>query len=235
MVFMILRVDTTQMKSILILENDKQLLHQLEQLVKSLKCNCYLATSLTDGYLLLERKRPDLIILDRLLPDGDGLELATYVHEAFFTMRTLCISTLGTTPDRIQGLSVGIDDYLPKPFSLKELELKIKRLLYSEKVLEQESTVCGPIRYFPESGTIVYEHTAIKLRKMEAAILQCLCRHKNQVISRTNIINYVWQGQSDQPTTSTLDVYIRRIRSKLGAHSGLIKTSRGFGYSITDQ
>jgi len=222
------------MKSVMIVENDMVLAALLEQMVLNMEYQCSVANTLVDAYYLLERSKPDLILLDRLLPDGDGLELAQHVHDSYFTIRVLCISTLGATKERIHGLEIGIDDYLPKPFSTKELELRLRRLLFSEKVLESGSISISPLlRFFPESGVVVFERTAMQLRKKESAILHCLCRHKNQVVSREQIVAYVWQGQATQPTVSTLDVYIRRIRGKLGKHAKCIQTARGFGYSIT--
>lgn len=225
---------TSGMKKILIVENDSALAQLLGQILSQLQHDSQVAKTVTEAYTLLERVRPDLIILDRLLPDGDGIEIATYAHESFFATRVLCISTLGSTKNRIEALEVGVDDYLPKPFSIKELELKLKRLLFSEKVMADASVSIGLLRFFPESGMIACPRFVVQLRKKESAIFLCLCRHKHQVLSREKIIALVWQGQEDQPTASTLDVYIRRIRGKLGRYSTCIKTTRGFGYSISD-
>ncbi len=221
------------MKKVLIVENDRQLATLLESMIKQLSYECLVSHSLSEAYKLLERERPDLVLLDRLLPDGDGLELATYMHESFFTMRIICISTLRSNRDRITGLENGVDDYLSKPFSLKELELRLKRLLYCEKVLEQSCIRIGSLRFFPHSGTVLGSRILIQLRKKEAAILSCLCRHKNQVVSREEIVSYVWQGETAQPALSTLDVYVRRIRGKLEQHANILRTVRGYGYSIT--
>lgn len=221
------------MKSVLVVEDDAQLNQLLYNVVCSLEYVCYQANTVSEGYRLLEQHKPDLIILDRVLPDGDGLELARYSSDFFFTTRILCLSTLGTSQNRILGLESGVDDYLPKPFALKELSLRINKLLCSEKTHPDPSFTIGPVRYFPKNGMVLFGHTAIQLRKKEAAVVTCLCRHKNQVLSREQIIQYVWQGVADPPTTSTLDVYIRRIRAKLGKHANIISTTRGFGYSIT--
>ncbi len=220
----------TMKKRVLLVENDQSLAKLLKQVVDSKQHDCFVTDSLTQAYDLVTQVKPDVIVLDRLLPDGDGLELAAYIQDSYFTTRVLFISSLVTSSERIAGLETGADDYLPKPFSLKEFELKLERLLFREKVLNQEKLIVGSVTLFPHSGVALCGQQAVQLRRREAQILTCLFRHKNQVVSRPALISYVWSAEPEQPLTTTLDVYMRRIRKKLGDHGKIIQTARSFGY-----
>lgn len=218
-------------KTILIAENDPQLAQLLFDQLGS-KYQCKLVTTLQKAYDLLEQHEFELVIADRLLDDGDSLELIEYLHDCAFQTKVLVISKLGESRQRINGLEKGADDYLPKPFSLGELKLKVEKMMTLTKLGAQNIFQFGKVTIYPDQGLIQLDKKRKPIRKREMEILTCLARHQNQVLTRDTLIDRVWTNQEKTPTYATLDVYIRRLRMRLGKYHSLIKTVRGFGYCL---
>lgn len=215
---------------ILLVENDQALVAQLTAALSVFKTQIKTARTIAHAEQLLYDFTPEVMILDRILDDGDGLELAQIVHDDALPTRVLILSSLGTLPERLKGLEQGVDDYLPKPFSLSELVLKVKTLLHRRKEDPTTTLTLGPLSITPETGELVIGTVHTKLRKREMEIFASLVRYKNQVLSRDKLIDLVWGETDDLPTHATLDVYIRRIRMALGGDSQCVETVRGFGY-----
>lgn len=221
------------MKNILLLEDDLRLSKTLQEALQDL-AQCWSVGSLAAAYMKLESREFDLVIVDRNLPDGDGLEIIEYLCESTYQTKILALTAKNKIHDKIEGLEKGADEYLPKPFSLAELKLRVKKLLYIDKLTSDERLAIGTLEFFPAKGVVMLGSRAVQLRKKEAEILHCLLRYRNQVVTRKMIIDAVW-GQSDLiPTETTLDVYIRRIRILLDDYSRAITTIRGFGYRFND-
>jgi DNA-binding response OmpR family regulator len=218
------------MKNILIVENNTTLAQTLDTHLKSKDFFCNWVPSVKEAISELEKFGYDLIILDRILDDGDGLEVAQFVTDYSYQTKVLMLSELSNTSEKIKGLESGADDYLSKPFSLTELTIKIIKLLNVQKIKNFEELKLGHLVIRPENGEIRINGKTTIIRKKEMQLLTCLIRHKNQVVSRNKIINIVWSGTYNLPTQSTLDVYIRRLRVSLGSYKNYIKTVRGFGY-----
>jgi two-component system, OmpR family, response regulator len=218
------------MKHILIVENDKTLANTLAQHLKSKNYFCTICDSIEQAIHELENFPFNLIILDRILTDGDGLEIAEFVNDFSYQTKILILSELSHINERVTGLEKGADDYLAKPFSLPELTLKINKLINIQKIKDVESLTLGPLTIIPDSGSLIIKGKTQLIRKKEIQLLACLIRHKNQVVSREKIIDIVWSNSYDLPTQSTLDVYVRRLRITLGKYKSHIKTVRGFGY-----
>lgn len=222
------------MKKILILEDTSELLASLCEVVKSLGHAPTAVKNLSSAYDALDNTKYDLVILDRILPDGDSLDFAEYIAEFYYQTKILFLSQYSSDTDRISGLKKGGDDYLPKPFSRKELELKISILLHRSKIVENELLVAGPIKFNPSTFELNSISKTKILRKKEAHILTCLMRHKNSVVSREKLISYIWGAECFIPAQTTLDVYIRRIRIHLGRLSHCLITIRGAGYMLSE-
>ena len=218
------------MNKILIIENDRTLSKIISEYLKNKSFECDISPTIEKAFKLLENKAYDLLILDRALDDGDGIEVLEFINDFDFKTRVIILSKKSEVFQRINGLEKGADDYLAKPFSISELYLRIKNLLSKEKTREIKSFSLGPITIFPKTGEIILNKITSTMRKKEIQILACLFRYKNHVVSREMIINDVWSGNSEIPTYTTLDVYIRRIRMFLGNERHIIKTVRGFGY-----
>lgn len=218
------------MKQILIVENDTVLATTLSDHLKRKDFHCVTCDSVQKAIYELENFSYDLIILDRILTDGDGIEVAEFIADFSYQTKVLILSELANHTERVKGLEKGADDYLAKPFSLTELTLKVNKLLHTHKIKTIEKLTLGNISITPETGELYLNGKIKQIRKKEIQLLACLIRHKNQVVSREKIIDIVWSGSYDLPTQSTLDVYIRRLRITLGKSKTLIKTVRGFGY-----
>lgn len=222
------------LQRILIVEDDHTLAQTLHHSLSSKRTEVTVTHTVADALELVSEHNYDLVLIDRILPDGEGLEVAEYVGELYFSSRVLCLSEKKGSQDRIDGLQKGADDYLAKPFLLTELLLRINKLLQRDKKISQEAMIVGKVCLFRDSGIVKYDAVEKQLRRRETQILSCLFRHKNTVVTRDMIIDMVWGNSDITPTHITLDVYIRRIRILLGPHSKVIKTIRGFGYSAVD-
>lgn len=218
------------MKQILIVENDTVLVKTLSEHLRRKNFHCVICDSVKKAIYELENFSYDLIILDRILTDGDGIEVAEFITEFSYQTKVLILSELANQKERVMGLEKGADDYLAKPFSLTELSVKVHKLLHTQKIKAIEKLTLANISIVPETGELCMNGKTKQIRKKEIQLLACLIRHKNQVVSREKIIDIVWSGSYDLPTQSTLDVYIRRLRITLGKSKSLIKTVRGFGY-----
>ena len=223
------------MKNILIVENNLTLSKTIQKHLENKKYFVTSCSTIEKAISELEKYSYDLVILDRILDDGDGIEVAEFISDFSYQTKVIILSELTSTNERIKGLEHGADDYLTKPFSLTELTIRIKKLLYTQKIKSVEKLKLGMITVIPETGELTIEGTKTIMRKRECQLLTCLIRHKNQVISRNKIIDIIWSGSYNLPTQATLDVYIRRLRMKLGKYNSYIKTVRGFGYMILEQ
>jgi DNA-binding response OmpR family regulator len=221
------------MKKILLIEDDRTLQNTLLQAF-SAQYACTAVGSLTAAYSALEKNQYDVAIVDRHLPDGDGLELIEYLADSAFKTRVIALTGRAETRDRIHGLESGADEYLAKPFSLAELKLRLQKLMNVDKLVAEERVKAGEFILYPDKGYLEVNGKEIRLRKREAEILHCLLRYRNQVVTRDMLVADVWSGSDILPTVTTLDVYIRRLRVLLQEYSAVIATVRGFGYRFND-
>lgn len=217
---------------VLIVEDDVQLCRQLSQLLEREFLVTYCAT-IQSCEETLEKIKVDLLLLDRLVSDGDTIELLSYVRECSPSTRILMMSSLGKVGDRVEGLTQGADDYLSKPIEPTELLLRTRRLLQFERSPSDHWLSAGELQLNRTTGEVCIGKRLIHLRPRETQILSCLLQFKNRVVTRESIMNNVW-GTTELPTNSTLDVYLRRLRILLGDAATCIKTVRGFGYLIQD-
>lgn len=218
------------MKKVLILEDNCELNECLRGIVLSLGLTTIQAYSLSDCYEVIDSEPIELFILDRKLPDGDSIELVEYICESSPQSKILFLSQFSEEYDRITAYKLGADDYLPKPFSLKEVKLKIDILLHRNKSQDSELLTFGNLQLNPETYELYVNHHRFQMRKKEAEILACLIRHRNAVVTRTTVISHVWGYEDFIPTNTTLDVYIRKIRLHLKKSNTKIRTIRGTGY-----
>lgn len=219
------------MRSILVAEDDLHLSNIIEDSMSreySVKC----VTSLAQAFEVCEGSIFDLVIVDRMLPDGDALSLIEYLHQTSFQTKILAISRMYQPSEKIRGLEHGADDYLPKPFVLGELKLKVKKMLSYDKRIDVSVYALKELRFFPDSGELQLPDSVVSIRKKESRILECLFKYINRTVSRDTLIQEVWPQADIVPTQTTLDVYIRRIRLLLGSYGHCIVTKRGFGYML---
>ncbi|WP_456342436.1 response regulator transcription factor [Thermovibrio sp.] len=190
-----------------------------------------------DGKEALERlneKKYDIIILDLMLPSVDGLELCQKVRQEGKNKETpiIVLTALGDEDTKVKGFSAGADDYVTKPFSVKELlariEAVLRRVGYSKKdILEFEGIVENK-----KSKTVTVDGKPIYLTKTELQLLEFFLEHPEQLFTREELLENIW-GSDHNETTRTVDVYISRLRKKLGEKGKFLKTLPRLGYKLT--
>ena len=180
----------------------------------------------------------DCIILDRLLPGMDGLEICKRLREKKIHTPILMLTARGQIEERVQGLNAGADDYLPKPFAFTELLARIRAL--NRRPVKTVGTILtvGKLSLNSITFEVMREKELIPLSSKEFALLEYLMRHVGKIITKEQIINHVWNYDSDVLPNS-VEVYITHLRNKIDKpfpnNSQYIKTVRGFGYKINEE
>ncbi|MGH8260051.1 MAG: winged helix-turn-helix domain-containing protein [Steroidobacteraceae bacterium] len=191
-----------------------------------------------DGLFQATEGRYDLIITDRMLPHMDGLALVKFLREQGVRTPVLVLSALGTVDDRVQGLKAGGDDYLTKPFAFSELLARIEALLRRSAAPEGAPTrlKAADLDMDLLSRRVVRGGREIDLTAREFKLLEFLLRHAGQVVTRTMLLEGVWDLHFD-PQTNLIDVHMSRLRQAVdkGSTKPLIHTVRGAGYVIRDE
>jgi two-component system, OmpR family, alkaline phosphatase synthesis response regulator PhoP len=181
---------------------------------------------------------PDLLILDRMLPHMDGLEIcrAVRTHEKTAAVPIIMLTARAEESDRIVGLELGADDYIGKPFSPNELVARARALLRrTERASSARASAVryGPIVVDPETHTVLCDGHAVTLTAKEFLLLEYLLQHRGRVLSRDVLLTDVW-GYRYTGGTRTVDVHIRRLREKLPPLTNALVTVKQFGYKLVD-
>ncbi len=189
--------------------------------------------------LAMASEIPDLIVLDWMLPDVNGLTFARELRERDATGKTpiLFLTARAQEQDKLAGFEAGADDYVTKPFSPRELLARISALLRrASKVSAEDTLEFGGIRLEPESLRASAGGQPLELSPTEFRLLHCFMRNPQRILSRARLIEMVWDNDSEVGER-TVDVHIRRLRVVLGAtgHDQLIATVRGAGYRLEDK
>lgn len=174
----------------------------------------------------------DLIVLDWMLPDIDGVSICRELRNRALRTPILMLTARGDLGERVIGLDAGADDYLTKPFELEELLARIRALVRRASGFTTHRV--GALEIDPMARAVRLERSAIQLTAREYALLLHLVQHKEQVVTRTKLLVHIW-GLSFDPGSNLVDVHISRLRQKLGAHASMIETVRGVGYRLTEK
>ena len=174
----------------------------------------------------------DAIILDLGLPDGDGLDLLRKWRHGGYNEPVLILSARDTVEDRIKGLDIGADDYLPKPFSLEELQARVRSLVRRQATVKNTVLQHAGIELDLLSHTVKLNGQSIDLTSREYALLEIFMQNHGRILTRTLIAEKIWASHYDVDT-NLLDVYMSRLRAKLETPGKtLFKTVRGVGYQL---
>ena len=197
-------------------------------------------SSFPDGEKCLtsvKKNKPDLIILDLMLPGINGLDVCREIRseEENNDVSIIMLTAKGEEIDRIVGFELGADDYVTKPFSVRELILRVKVLLKkrsdnqsAEKILEY-----GPVKMNLDAHSVLVDDIDVVLTALEFKLLKHLLKRRGRVQTRDQLLGDVW-GYSSEVTTRTVDTHIKRLREKLGSTGDLIQTIRGVGYRFNN-
>ncbi|MGD9347533.1 MAG: response regulator transcription factor [Candidatus Aminicenantes bacterium] len=226
------------MKRILIIEDDVAILRGLKDNLEYESYEVLTATDGEQGYCLIQEKKPDLIILDLMLPKMSGYELCRKVRKQGNTTPILMLTARGEEMDRVLGLDLGADDYLTKPFSVPELLARIRAII---RRVHQAKT--GDLPSDLRFGDVVIDFKCFEARKdektlemsrKEFGVLRLLAARAGEVVTRDELLDEVW-GYDQYPTTRTVDNHISLLRTKLEddpSHPCHLITVHGVGYKL---
>jgi two-component system phosphate regulon response regulator PhoB len=226
------------MKSILIIEDEKDILDLIEY---HLKQSGFSVVKALDGPSGLERARgehPNLIILDLMLPEMDGKDICRSLKANPLTQSIpiLMLTAKAEEVDRIVGFELGADDYVTKPFSPKELVLRVKAILRRKEVPQEGEQIIpmGDLMIDIDRHRVTVKGTLIRLTSTEFKLLAELASKRGRVQTRERLLDKVW-GYSYEGYARTVDTHIRRLREKLGPSGDYIETIRGTGYRFREE
>lgn len=229
--------NSSRMLKILIVEDEPNLGNTLFEYLEAKKFNCKLATNTIQAreIFISENFSPDVVLMDIGLPDGNGMLLASELRNLKKDFVLLFLSALNDPETKLQGLELGADDYITKPFDLRELMLRLERILKTSERFHQMSDEIsiGPLKiWFKRYEVANAQGEIISLSQKECAILELLYKNMPQVVSRDEILERVW-GEESFPSNRTVDNYIVKLR-KWSETSDVVKIStvRGIGYRL---
>lgn len=181
----------------------------------------------------LDKKMPDLVLLDIMLPEMDGLSVLRKLKgtPACSRLPVIMLTAKGSEYDTVMGLDSGADDYIPKPFGMMELLARIRAVLRRTKEKKGEVREYGSICVYPESRRVTVNGEEVTLTSKEFDLLCALMAQAEKVCTRSQLLSTVW-GYISDGESRTVDVHIKTLRQKLGEAGQLIETVRGMGYKI---
>ena len=221
---------------ILVIEDDKDVASFIHNGLSQAGCNVDHAANGRDGLFLATTESYDALVVDRMLPGIDGLTVIRTLRASANTTPVLILSALGEVDDRVKGLKAGGDDYLVKPFAFSELLARLEALARRSKTgSDAPATVlrAGDLEMDLLRREVRRAGKPIDLQPREFQLLEFLLRHVGQVVTRTMLLEGVWDYHFD-PQTNVIDVHISRLRSKIdkGFERPLLHTVRGAGYRL---
>jgi two-component system response regulator TctD len=219
---------------ILLVEDHLELSHWLAKALRDARLTVETAHNGADADALLHTQEYALVILDLTLPKMDGLEVLKRMRARGSKAPVLILTARGGLNDRVQGLNLGADDYLPKPFELAELEARVKALLRRSKGNEAVVLTCGGLHFDTVIRQFFYEQNPVSLTPREYAVLEALMTRPGQAVSKEKLFDDVF-ALDDDANLDAIEIYIHRLRKKLDAVSqskvGIV-TLRGIGYLL---
>lgn len=220
---------------ILVVEDERRLATIIKKGLSEEGFAVDLAFSGEEGEFLAESESYDLIILDLTLPDKDGLNICRGLRKKGIKHPILILTARTNLEDKLTGFEAGADDYLTKPFAFLELRARVHALIRRSKSEGAVILGVGDLMLDPVKHEALRNKKEIKLTPKEFAILELLLRHKDEVVSRTMIVEHVWDYNFDG-MSNVVDVFVASLRKKIDRHhkDKLIKTVHGIGYKISE-
>ena len=220
---------------ILVIEDDAETAAYLKKGLKESGYTVDWSKDGRDGLFMATSEKYDLLVVDRMLPGADGLSIVKLLREEGIKTPVLVLSALGQVDDRVRGLKAGADDYLAKPYAFSELSARIEALLRrgSGQAAADTKLRVADLELDLLARAASRAGKAIDLKPREFRLLEYMMRHAGQVVTRTMLLEGVWDYHFD-PQTNVIDVHMSRLRQKIdkGFASPLLQTVRGAGYSL---
>lgn len=218
---------------ILVVEDEHKIANAVKKGLEHEKYAVDIAYDGISGFDYAQGEEYDLIILDRLLPGMDGMQICKKIREKGNHTPILMLTAKGQIQDRVEGLDTGADDYMVKPFAFSELFARIRALTRRPKQTISHELSIDDLTLNTITFEVKRNNKLIKLTSKEFSLLEYLMRHKNKIVTKEQIVNHVWDYDADVLPNS-VEVYIKHLRDKIDTPFGkpLIHTARGFGYKI---
>ncbi len=227
-------------KKLLLIEDDEHILELLKYNLETRHYDILIARDGEEGIRMARAEKPDLIILDLMLPRVDGLDVCRVIRrdEQVADTPIIMLTAKGSELDKITGLELGADDYITKPFSIRELMTRIKVVLrrYEKTAVtsvEEKKLQIDRLVMDLDKHEVTIEDVPVHLTFKEYELLRKLMENRNKVLARDLLLDEIW-GYDYYGDTRTVDVHIRHLRSKIGEMAGLIQTVRGVGYKMVN-
>lgn len=227
-------------QKVLVIEDDEDIQRLLALNLRTAGFDVLRASRGNDGLELARRERPSVILLDVMLPDISGVEVCRLIRRdpSLAGCAILIVSARGEEVDRVVGFELGADDYVVKPFSVRELMLRVKALLTrsrggSSSGVKEEPRQIGSIRLDPERHQVWIDGEEVLLTFLEFQLLSVFMERRGRVQTRERLIDDVW-GLDVEVTVRTVDTHVKRLRDKLGNARDYIETIRGVGYRFRE-
>jgi two-component system, OmpR family, phosphate regulon response regulator PhoB len=233
-----MRITEMSKETILIVEDDKNISKLIKYNLEKEGFRCQASFDGEEALKELDKHPADLIVLDIMLPGIDGLEVCRRVKQDrnLSNIPIIMLTAKGEEVDKVVGFELGADDYMVKPFSPRELILRIKAVLkrINPEEAEKEVLEAGKLAVDISRHKVIVDKKEVELTNMEFNLLATLMKRAGRVQSRDKLLDDVWDIASDV-TTRTVDTHIKRLREKLGRAGDLIETVRGVGYRFSEK
>jgi DNA-binding response OmpR family regulator len=222
---------------ILVVEDDAPLAKIVKKSLESGGHTVDVAVDGQEGLDLGRQRSHDAVVLDIQLPKVNGMDVCRKLREDGNAVPIIMLTARGAVADRIDGLDAGADDYLPKPFSLAELQARLRALSRRGRPNGTEVLEAGPLTLDPAARELRVNGAAVEMTGTELALLEHLMQNAGVVLSRDQLREHVW-GDGPEPTSNVVDIYVHYVRRKLraaGVTEDPIRTVRGLGYAFRRQ
>ena len=223
---------------VLLIEDEARLASLLQRLLRTERIDADIAATGDEGLELALSGAYDVLIVDRMLPGVEGLEIIRQLREADLATPALVLTARADLPERVEGLNAGADDYLGKPFAFEELLARLRALMRrADRPLLPATLRSGPVELNLDQHTVTNRGEPVELTQREYLLLETLMRNRGRVLERDELLERVW-GYDADPQGNVVELYIHYLRRKLDpptatASSSLIRTVRGVGYQMT--
>jgi len=218
---------------ILIVEDDQGIQDMLTYALNSDDYHLHSALTVKDAWAIIEEKALDLILLDWMLPDSSGIDLLHRIRKYHSKLPVIMLTAKAEEEDRVLGLDMGADDYVTKPFSVKELNSRIQAVL-RRSIPEKQAVQIGELFLDPVSQRVKVNDAVLDLSPTEFRLLHYFMTHEDRVFSRAQLLDQVW-GRQVYVEERTVDVHMRRLRKNLEPYKldALLQTVHGSGYRFS--